>query len=76
MVVITLVSPPPLSIDPSSPFHLHLNKVITYLLYDRENPWLVIVIAVRADAQVDFLGEWVDFVRGGELENAATVIGW
>jgi hypothetical protein len=36
---------------------------------DRENPWLVIVIPIRSDAEIDFLGEIIRLVRGRELEN-------
>jgi len=37
---------------------------------DREDPWLIIVIPIRSDTQVDFLGEIIGLVRRCELEDA------
>lgn len=51
-------------------------KLTTYLFHDRKHPGLIIIVAVRANTQVNLLGEWVDFVRSSELEDAEMVIKW
>ena len=43
----------------------------TYLLDDGENPGLAVVIAVRADTEVDLLGEGIRLEVRAELEDAA-----
>lgn len=46
-------------------------SIFTHLLHHRKHPRLVIIIAVCPDTQIDLLGEGIDFVGGGELEDAA-----
>jgi hypothetical protein len=44
-------------------------QVCTYLAHDGQDPRLVLVIAVRADAEIDLLLERVGLVRGRQLED-------
>ncbi len=44
----------------------------THLLDDRENPRLAVVIAVRADSEVDLVGVGIGLEGSGKLEDPAT----
>lgn len=37
---------------------------------DRKNPWLIIVIPIRSDTEIDFLGEIIRLVSRCKLEDA------
>lgn len=53
--------------------HVHFcRKNETDLFDHRQDPRLVIVIAIRADTQVDLLLKRILLVRGSKLEDAAT----
>ena len=44
----------------------------THLLHDRQNPRLAVVIAVRADSEVDLVGVGIGLEGSREFENPAT----
>lgn len=37
---------------------------------DRKNPWLVIVVPICSDTEIDFLGKLIRLVRSRKLEDA------
>lgn len=45
---------------------------LTYALDDGKDPWTVLVVSVRADAEVDLARIGVSFVRCSELEDAVS----
>ena len=46
-----------------------------YLLDDRQDPGLVIVISIRADAEVDLLRKGICLVGCSQLEDASHTMG-
>lgn len=47
-----------------------LGESMAYFLDNREHPWLVVIVAVRADTEIDFLREGVVLVCSRQLEDA------
>lgn len=46
----------------------------THLFNNREDPRLVVVVAISADAEIDLLWEGICLVGRGKLENAIATV--
>ena len=52
---------------------ISLKKKFTYLLHDRQYPWFIVVVTIRAYAEIDLVGVRIGFVGRGQFKNAVAL---